>query len=54
MVDFALSIMILVVGGLLILSMAAMIIMKPVNYFLAIDFQAKFGSLFEGIKISSG
>ena len=54
MVDFTLSISILVIGGLLILSMIGMIIVKPVNYFLEIDFQVKFGSLFEGIKISSG
>jgi hypothetical protein len=34
--------------------MIAMIIMKPVNYFLGIDFKNKYGSLFEGIKLTSG
>jgi hypothetical protein len=54
MFDFALGMTILVIGSLLILSIVAMIVIKPVKYFLEIEFQVRFGSLFEGIKINQG
>ena len=54
MVDYSFGIAILAFGGLIISSMIVMIILKPATYFREIDFRIKFGSLFEGIKLSSG
>ena len=54
MFDYSFGIAILAFGCLIILSMIVMIILKPATYFHEVDFKIKFGSLIEGINISSG
>lgn len=50
--DFILSIVILVVGCVMISVLILLIFFKPPKYFQNANFQARYGSLFEGLKMS--